>query len=174
VTVLTSSADRGFVPIVSGATVSQPVTAAAPAADPTLERLEEEIAWYDTKSNRSQRLFKWLKFVEIVAAAAIPIIAVFDAPVDAGAVLGALIVVLEGVQHVNQYQSNWTSYRSTCEALRHEKYLFLAGAGPYAATERPKALLAERIEGLISQEHAQWVSAREEPVQPAEKPRPSA
>jgi hypothetical protein len=29
----------------------------------------------------------------------------------------------------------------------------------------PHVLLAERVEGLVSQEHAKWVSAREEPVQ---------
>jgi hypothetical protein len=83
-------------------------------------------------------------------------------------VLGSLIVVLEGLQHVNQYQSNWTSYRSTSEALKHEKFLYLARAGPYSV-ERAHELLAERIEGLISQEHAKWVSARDETGQPAEK-----
>jgi hypothetical protein len=78
------------------------------------------------------------------------------------AALGAAVVVLEGLQQLNQYQQNWTSYRSTSEALKHEKYLFLALAGPYAGTASPHTLLADRIEGLISQEHAKWVSARDE------------
>lgn len=141
----------------------------ATAEHATLERLEDEIRWYDEKSARSQRLFKWLKFTEIVAAAAIPLLAVFDAPTAAAAVLGGVILVLEGLQHVNQYQSNWTTYRTTCEALKHEKFLYLARAGPYDG-ENPHPLLAERIEGLISQENAMWVSARQEPRQPAEKP----
>jgi hypothetical protein len=81
------------------------------------------------------------------------------------AALGSAVVVLEGVLQLNQYQQNWISYRATCEALRHEKYLFLAGAGPYAVTANGRALLAERIEGLISQEHAKWVSTREEAAQ---------
>ena len=129
---------------------------------PTLTRLEEQIAWYDARSTRNQRLFKWLKLIEIAAAALIPVLAGLDVSVWAAGALGGVIVVLEGLQHVNQYQNNWTAYRSTCEALRHEKYLYLAEAGPYAAATRPIALLAERIEGLISQEHAKWVSAREE------------
>ena len=58
-----------------------------------------------------------------------------DAPPAIPAALGALIVVLEGVQQLNQYQQNWSAYRSTCEALKHEKYLFLAHAGPYAGSE---------------------------------------
>jgi hypothetical protein len=76
--------------------------------------------------------------------------------------MGAAIVVLEGVQQLQQHEQNWITYRSTCEALKHEKYLFQAGAGPYAAALRPEALLADRVEGLVSQEHARWTSSREE------------
>lgn len=70
------------------------------------------------------------------------------------------MVVLEGVQQVNQYQHNWIIYRSACELLKHEKYLYLATAGPYAEAANAHALLAERIESLISQEHAKWVAGR--------------
>jgi hypothetical protein len=54
-------------------------------------------------------------------------------------------------------------------ALRHEKYLFLAAAGPYAKSEQPLPLLADRIEGLISQEHAKWLSAQEQAEKSREK-----
>jgi len=130
--------------------------------NPTLERLEDQIAWYDRKSAVNQNRFKLLKGVQLVAAAAIPVSATLglDAAVAAG--LGASVVVLEGFLQLNQYQQNWISYRSTAEALKHEKYLFLAGAGPYAQANGEHALLADRIEGLISQEHAKWVSTRQE------------
>jgi len=93
-----------------------------------------------------------LTVAQIVIAAAIP--------VSAGAIvsawitgsLGALIVVLEGLQQLFQFQQNWTGYRATAEALKHEKYLYLARAGPYADTSREEGLLAERVEGLVSQE----------------------
>jgi hypothetical protein len=128
----------------------------------TLDRLEDQIAWYDRKSAVAQQRFKWFKAAQLVAAGAIPVVATLGAHAAVAASLGALIVVLEGVQQLNQYQQNWSAYRSTCEALKHEKYLFLAGAGPYAGSPDGSALLADRIEGLISQEHAKWVSAREE------------
>ena len=35
-------------------------------------------------------------------------------------------------------------------------FLFAAHAGSYATAPRPEALLAERVEGLVSQEHAAW------------------
>jgi Protein of unknown function (DUF4231) len=136
------------------------VPAVHESADPTLARLEDQIAWYDRKSRQSQRRFKWLKVFEMTAAAAIPVVAAFDGPGYVLAILGALVVVTEGLLQLNQYQQIWITYRSTCEALKHEKYLFLARADVYSGSSQPLRLLAERIEGLISQEHARWVSSR--------------
>src|SRR2546423_6724444 len=129
---------------------------------PAWERLESQIAWYDRKSNRNQRWFKRLKVLQIVTAAAIPVGAALGVDTDVIGAGGALIVVVEGLQQLHQYQQNWTTYRSTCERLKHEKYLFLAHAGPYTMAPRPEALLAERVEGLVSQEHAAWVSQQQE------------
>jgi hypothetical protein len=107
--------------------------------------------------------------VTIVAAAAVPLAAGLGwNPVVVGGV-GVLIVVAEGIQQLNQYQHNWITYRSTCETLKHEKYLFLAQAGPYASASNASQLLAERIESLISQEHTRWVSAQERPREKLEK-----
>jgi hypothetical protein len=121
--------------------------------------LEDQISWYDTKSRLNQQRFKWMKAAQLVAAGSVPVVAALGNPAAVVAGLGGLVVILEGFQQLNQYQQNWASYRSTAEALKHEKYLYLAAAGPYAATGDSRALLADRIEGLISQEHAKWVSA---------------
>jgi Protein of unknown function (DUF4231) len=130
--------------------------------NPTFERLEDQIRYYDEKSNFNHRRFKVIKGAQLLSAAAIPVIATLDFHAALLAGLGALVVVLEGFQQLNQYQQNWSSYRSTAEALKHEKYLYLAGGGPYRHARKGLPLLADRIEGLISQEHAKWVSAREE------------
>ena len=129
--------------------------------NPTLKRLEDQITWYDQKSMLNQRRFKWTKVAEIVAAAIIPFAAGFAAPAFLTGGLGVFIVVLEGLQSLNQSQHNWITYRSTCEELKHEKYLWLARAGPYENADNPDTLLAERIESLISREHAKWVSVQE-------------
>jgi hypothetical protein len=54
------------------------------------------------------------------------------------------------------------TYRSTAEALKHEKYLWLAKAGPYSNVKNLDPLLAERVESLISRENAKWVVGREQ------------
>lgn len=130
--------------------------------NPTLERLEDQIGWYDQKSMENQRWFKRLKVAQIVAAAIIPFAAGIPAPMYVTGGLGVFIVIVEGLQSLNQYQHNWITYRSTCEELRHEKYLRLAKAGPYLNAGNPDALLAERVESLISREHAKWVSTRKQ------------
>jgi len=50
----------------------------------------------------------------------------------------------------------------TCESLKHEKYSYLGKASPYANVPDPHALLAERIESLVSQEHAKWASVQQQ------------
>lgn len=129
--------------------------------NPTIQRLEDQIEWYNRKSNLNQRLFHWLKIAEIVVAAFIPFLAGINAlPILTGGA-GVLIVILEGLQHLFQFQHNWITYRSTCENLKHEKYLWLAKSGPYTNAEKPDVLLADRIESLISQEHAKWIAGQE-------------
>jgi len=137
--------------------------------DPVFARLQKQIDWYDDKSMFNQRRFRWIKVTEIVAAAVIPFLSALKLPnvgwlgyVTAG--LGVLITVLEGLLHLNQYQQNWITYRSTCEQLKHEKYVFLGNAAPYASGDaaEKRALLAERVESLVSQEHAKWASVQQQ------------
>jgi Protein of unknown function (DUF4231) len=141
----------------TGRRESAPVT-----TGPTWDRLEDQLGWYDRKSIAAQRMYKRLKLVQLAVTAAVPVAAASDAKAWVTAALGAIVLVLEGLQQLGQYQQNWIAYRSTCESLKHEKYLYLAHAGPYADAASATRTLAERLEGLVSQEHAKWISAREE------------
>lgn len=135
--------------------------------DVVIDRLEDQIKWYDKESAHSKRMFKRMKTGTMAISVSIPLGAAFATryPVYMGVitgVMGASIALLEGLQQLNQYHQNWITFRSTAEALKHEKFLFLSTAGPYAAAENPRALLAERIESLVSQEHAKWASSQEQ------------
>ena len=135
---------------------SAPVDAQPTSA--SWQRLEEQIAWYSRGARRNKRNYQRIKVVQIVAAATIPVLAATDLPTWVAGALGALIVILESIQQLFQFHSNWTHYRSTAEALKHEKFLYLARAGAYANATRPDTLLAERIENRVSQEHTAWAS----------------
>lgn len=120
-------------------------------------RLETQIEWYDRKSISNHRCFKVLKLLELVVASAIPLVAT-HAPSVAGA-FGVVVVILEGTQHIFQFQYNWLLYRSACEALGHEKHLYIEKAGMYSqiSSESARMLLAQRVESLLSTEHSRWV-----------------
>jgi putative flippase GtrA len=111
-----------------------------------------------------QRSYKRVKLSQLVVGAAIPVVACLGLPSAIIATLAAFVVVAEGVQQLCQWHTNWVLYRSTAEALKHEKYLYLATAGPYSGDDRHR-VLAERLEGLVSQEHAKWTEAREKEAQ---------
>jgi len=139
-----------------------PVARSATDGDPAWDRLEDQVGWYDRKSSSSQRAYKRTKTAQLILGSAVPVLALMDAPSMVTAVVAALVVVLEGLQQLNQWQSNWVLYRSTAEALKHERFLYLALAGPYRGEDR-SVVLAERVEGLVSQEHAKWTDARQQP-----------
>jgi len=123
------------------------------------ERLETQINWYDSKSQSNQHWFKNLRSAEISCAALIPFIAGFSESIPYGqiviGVLGVIIAICAGLSGLNKYQENWLTYRTTCETLRHEKYLFLTGCSPYNGEESFRKFV-ERVEGLISKENSQW------------------
>jgi len=123
-------------------------------------RVDGQIDWYNRKSEANQRWFRVLRIVEIVAAASIPLLAGYAdtlAPIKlvVGS-LGLLVAVIAGVLGLYQFQELWTGYRTTCEALKQEKYLFITKTEPYDELE-PFPLFVQRIENLISKEHSNWI-----------------
>ena len=128
---------------------------------PTWERLEDQLGWYGHKSSVAQRMYKRVKLGQLIVGAAVPVVAGLQVSAALTATLAASVVVAEGAQQLYQWQTNWVQYRSTAEALKHEKYLYLAATGPYSGDDRNR-VLAERLEGLVSQEHAKWTEARRE------------
>lgn len=141
---------------------SQDVSAAPESVSmhPAWRRLEDQLQWYDNKSTQSQKWYKRLKLVQISLAVLIPVASHLE-PIYAKwatSIAGALVAILEGVQHVNQYSTLWITYRATAEHLKHEKFLFLSAAGPYKGQDESERLiaLAERVEEHVSTEHANW------------------
>lgn len=130
--------------------------------DSGYRRLEQQIEWYDSKSGAAQWWFKRVKFFEFIFSGLVPISALLlNGWITAS--IGAAAVLLEGLQQLNQWQHNWITYRSTCEALRHEKYSYIARSGSYdeLTDDQAKKALVERVESLVSTEHAKWITRQE-------------
>src|SRR5438270_3950378 len=123
------------------------------------KRLQDQIDWYDRKSQIAQKWFKRLRGIELIAATAIPLLAGYSSNSVylslAVGFVGVLVAVAAGLLSLNQFQERWVEYRTTSEALKREQYLFLAGADPYDG-EHPFPLLVERVESLIAKETSAW------------------
>lgn len=124
------------------------------------QRLEDQIGWYDRRSKTSQRMFKWLRLAEIILAGSIPVIAGITANeflswTTLTAFLGATVAILAAVLALYQYQEHWIEYRTTCESLKKEKYLFLTKVEPYNGDNAFETLV-QRVETLVSKENTNW------------------
>jgi hypothetical protein len=125
------------------------------------QRLDDQINWYDKKSQWNQRCFKRLSVIEIVAASSIPFMVSYitekaiSLKITVG-LLGVLVAVISGILALCKFQENWIEYRTTCESLRHEKFLFLTKTAPYNI-DKPFPLLVRRVEELISKENTKWL-----------------
>lgn len=123
-------------------------------------RLEDQISWYDRKSVWHQKWFKRLQAYQMVAAATIPVLMFYVRDTSSFmrvlvASAGASIAIASGIIGLYKFQENWLEYRTTCESLRHEKFLYLTCSEPYNI-EDPFLLLVNRVETLISKENTNW------------------
>ena len=122
-------------------------------------RLDDQITWYSTKSSYCQIRHKCLRILEVISAALIPFISAkgVDIPYNSWIVssLGAVIATCAASSGIFKFHEYWIQYRATSEQLKHEKFLFLARAAPYADNDAFHVLV-HRVEGLISKENSTW------------------
>lgn len=125
------------------------------------KRVDEQIDWYDQKSLTAQKWYKRLQITEIVLAALIPLLSGYISSFEYIAIIvglfGAIIAVIESISKLNKYHENWIQYRSTCEMLKYQKYLFLTSSAPYNdQDETIENIFIRNIENIISSENNQW------------------
>lgn len=123
-------------------------------------RIEVQISWYDRRSQINQRWYKGLQLSQFILATSIPFLAGYISDGDnkvvfAIGLIGFLTAILVAILGLYKFQENWIKYRTTCEALKHEKYLFLTSSVPYEI-ESNFSLLVQRVENLISSENINW------------------
>ena len=123
-------------------------------------RHDDQINWYDRKSSQNQKTYKRLQFVLIISAASVPFISGY---VDNLSYLqyllggiGVLIAAVTGLLSLYKFQEIWTTYRTTCESLRREKFLYLTRTDPYIE-KNAFNLLVQRVEALLAKENSSWV-----------------
>ena len=135
-------------------------------------RLDDQVAWYDKKSQAAKRSYQRLRTFEIVAAAIIPFLAAYASRYVAVqvvlGVVGVALAVAGGLLSLHRHQEQWVGYRTAGETLLHERFLFQTRAAPYDG-EQPFQLLVQRAEAAMSTENTAWVQASR-----TDRPKPGA
>lgn len=136
-------------------------------------RLDDQIGWYDRKSQFNQRFYKRLRIAEFVLAAFIPFLSGYmslhgSIQIIVG-LIGVGIAIITASFGLYQFEENWIEYRTTCESLKKEKYLFLTKTEPYNANDdETLALLVQRVETLVSKENTNWAQYMMKPKEECE------
>jgi hypothetical protein len=128
------------------------------------ERLEDQIRWYSDEAGRNKKWFMILKFFEILFALLLPVFTVISFIFTGEEILYKVAVIIIGVllsgistiQEFFGFHKKWIQYRTTAEALKHEKYLYVTRCYPYNGKDA-FCKLVERVESIISRENIQWI-----------------
>ena len=137
----------------------------APDPSPTIDRLNWSIQWHTLASRQAMRWYNSLKVAQISAAAAIPVLTATGGNSPGVkwliASLGALVVILEGIQQLKKYGQNGLLWAQGKEALKREYYLYQAQVPPYDGSN-PLQSLAKRVEQIIGKEVGNWADQGQE------------
>ncbi len=134
------------------------------------DRYQDQVQWYDAKASRNQKIYRRCQWALIGLSAVTPalvglkvefVIAGFSHSL--AIYTSVAVAVLSASLKTFKFQENWINYRTTCETLRKEKYLFEAGLQGYGKSPDREALFVNRVEALISRENTLWLSAQKNP-----------
>jgi hypothetical protein len=145
------------------------------------ERIDKQIRWYSDKAAKLRSSYRIWQILKLFCALLIPIATIFmdhlavdiDSEVDVLtatnliknevfkwsviiAILGGLILLIEGLQKLYNFMEMWHKYRTTAEVLRAEKILFQTETGEYQNSNEPYKTLVKRCENIMREEHQEW------------------
>lgn len=129
-----------------------------------LAEIDYVIGGFHKRASRYRIIFLVLRSSQIVAAASIPVVSIM-APITVqptvSGLLGALIVVMEGLLGAFEFQRYWVRYRYGGLLLNGERRLFRGNAGPYKDAADPESLYVERANTVIKDVQSGWMTLTE-------------
>lgn len=135
------------------------------------DRLDDQINWYSSKSRKLKKKYDIIQFVIIILTSTTPIVNIITITFDyyktivsiLSSIPAIVVVILISMSKHKKYFELHTKYRSTCEKLKQEKFLYLVAASVYDiddCSERLK-LLAQRVESICAHENGEWAQLNE-------------
>src|SRR5438093_3588512 len=123
-------------------------------------RLDDQLAYFDSSAIKNQRAYRRLKLVAIACniLTTMTIALAFTVPEAYKVAMGIVALVLSTVvlgtyqlEEFQNYGAKWEKFRLVAEQLKSEKYMFLNKVGAYSSADESanRREFIERIEGTI-------------------------
>ena len=71
------------------------------------------------------------------------------------AVAGVVVVIINKILELEEHHKLWKEYRLTCEALQHERLMYLTKTPPYN-NEGSFPQFVEKVEAILNNETFKW------------------
>lgn len=124
------------------------------------QRLDDQIQWYSNASRYNQKMYKGLGLLQIISASLIPLLSGMSSKIPYSewliGILGLIVTVAVGSSVLYKFHENWLAYRTTLEALKHEKIFYLSKISPYDNAQRLQTLIS-KAEAIMVNENQGWL-----------------
>jgi len=131
--------------------------------DQVPETVITHLRYYMKLQSYNQFWSRCLELATLVVSAAIPVTAALKTNIVVPGALGALVVILTGINARARYRENYLRETQIILAIQHQLVLFNYGEKPYDGDEKEReAVLALRVEDLIERDARIWVGQERE------------
>ena len=128
-----------------------------------LGRIGKRADFFFRHGAKARIAYRGLKVASLIAGTAVTTAAALGGPRLLTALLGASVIVLEGIQQLWGFHERWVRYISAGTFLRREVALYQVGAGHYAGDPDAACLrLAERAETIMQEELSKFMAVERE------------
>ncbi len=134
-----------------------------------LNRVINQINWYDKKSIHFQRQFKWMSVLSIILSASIPIFTTVNLEKHfiikiIVVIISALVTIITSILSLCKYRELWVEYRNCCETLKSLLYKFFNNSDPFSSKDdnTRNSLLILSCETILNSEVNKWICSNNE------------
>lgn len=134
-------------------------------------RLETQIEWYDKKAIHCRKYHENISVYCIIGTALSALLASISTSNPCynkvlsifAAIIAFSVTVFLSIDKLKKYQELHLQYRSTCEKLRQEEFLYLTKVAVYKDHDNPTndELFVERCESIMTTENGNWAQLTE-------------
>lgn len=144
-----------------------------------IERVDDQIEYFDSNAIRNQKIYKGLKGIAIVCnvlttlaiALALTFISYLKLIGITALILSTIVLATYQIEEFYNFGAKWEKFRLVAERMKAEKCLFLNNAGMYSSgdEDKKKCAFVEKIESIIQGTDMSYFSLMVEPGKRIEK-----